>query len=382
MNEPGDLSGDGSLLHHYGTNFDGISNMWDHVNKTYGPAHELVTLYYASDEVDYPLHYQLWQPPDWDKVAHHMRRLGLQVNEAQWQGRHQSKKKWYNYISGRYRNKVGKHNELRQSYETKIHLAEKLLRRYLKQPGALRLPVIMDSGFASNHFCRLLSEELGLNYVADIRATQVVLSGQDERVQLRQFIEQLKQAHLKALADGETQQAKFKKTGYTYRKEKKIVYAYCGVHRLGSYDKKQKIIIQYYDEQLKGEPRISITNKLDWYPSQILRARRMRWPVETYHQQSKAQGLESYQVRNEKAIQTHIAFVIVAFTMLTKASRDEELLKQLRQRIQTEADRTLPFMRRLLQGSALWTVAQHIFLAAQQGKSLEETMAPLMNTFT
>ena len=379
INDKGCFSIDGSLLHHWGSKFDGISNMWDHVTKSYGPAHELVSLYYADDRVDYPLYYQLWKPPDWDAVAEHIRRLGLSINEHHWEHRVNKRQKWYNYMRSRYRTVESRHPELQQTYCTKIHIAEQLLRNHLSDPNALKLPLAIDSGFASNRFCRTVSEDIGLDYVADIRATQNIYRRGDEKMSLADFITELNQSHQKIHPNNPQGQAVFKKTGFHYRGEKQTVYAYCGVHRFQSYDKKQKVIIHYNNAELKGKPRISITNCLSWYPSQILRIRRMRWPIETYHQEAKAQGLESYQVRNENAIQSHIAFVIVAYTMLMKASRDKALMEKLRKRIQMETDSTLPFIRRLLKGGAMWTLAQHFFLAAKSGQSLEEVFEPIMD---
>jgi len=380
MNEEGILGVDGSLLHHYGTKFDEIANMWDHVTKSYGPAHELVTLYYSHNEIDYPLEYCLWQPPDWDVVADQVRALGLVVNEEHFQARYEKRQKWYTYMRTRYRSAELKHRKLRQSYKTKIHLAEDLLRRHLEAYPRCNLPLVMDSGFASNQFCRMVSEELKLSYVADIKATQVIYQSGGRKISLAEFINQLRASHNVVTKENPAGKPSFKKVSYHYRGKKKTVYAYAGVHRLGSYDKKQKIIIQYAKEELWGEPRISVTNELGWYASKILRIRRLRWPIETYHQEAKVQGLESYQVRNKKAIETHIAFVVVAYTMLTKASRDEAVLKRLREHTRKGVDITLPYMRRLLESGALWALVEYLYLNAQQGRPMAEVVKPLMSS--
>ena len=383
IKENGVLSIDGSLLHHVGTQFDGISNMWDHVDKTYGPRHELVTLYYTDDTVNYPLHYQLWEPPDWEAVAEHLRRLGKAINEDKWNARDTERKKWCTYISDRYRRIEKTHHELQQTYRTKIHMAEGLLRKYLSRPDALRLPIALDSGFSSNYLCNIISDEFKMDYVADVSSRLVIYQKGNKEIDLKSFIVKLKAEHkanetARTTGVGDKVKAVFKKVGYHYRGKKQTVYAYCGIHRLKSHGKKQKLIIQFYNEELKGDPRISITNRLNWYPHQILSIRRNRWPIETYHQEAKAQGLESYQVRNMNAIQTHIALVVVAYTMLTKSTLDEALMEKLRMRLKAEADTTLPFMRRLLKGGAFFSVVEHVYLAAKKGQSIEDTFAPLM----
>jgi hypothetical protein len=60
---------DNSLLKHYGKHFDNIYYHYDYVHKCYRWAHDLVTLHYSDDQTDYPVQFQLWEPPDWEAVA-------------------------------------------------------------------------------------------------------------------------------------------------------------------------------------------------------------------------------------------------------------------------------------------------------------------------
>lgn len=382
IKEAGCISIDGSLLHHWGSKFDNIYNLWDHVTKSYGPAHDLVTLYYADDQTDYPLDYQLWLPPDWDAVANELSNLNVHIRQDKWDNRHNNRKEWFEYISSRYRSYVVKYPELRNTYESKVHIAETLLRKFVATYPDHKLPVVMDSGFASSELFTLIDEELHLSYVVDITTKRAIGIEGGKYIQAGELITRLKADHNTVTVTNPEGKAIFEKVGYHYRGKKKIAYVYSGVHRLKNHHKKHKLIIHYNHEELKGEPRITVSNELNWFPSKILHLRRLRWPVETYHQQAKSHGLESYQVRNEPAIQSYIAFVIVAFTMMTKATTDEALLEQLQQRIQTDADRTLPFLRRLLQGGAMWNIAQYIYLAAQNGQPLEEVMKPILNAMT
>jgi hypothetical protein len=378
----GCISVDGSLLHHWGSRFDNIYNLWDHVTKSYGMAHELVTLYYADDQIDYPVDYELWMPPDWDRVVDHMRKLQLPFSEEKWEQRDKKRKEWVNHIGSRYRYRVKKHPQLRQTYETKVHISERLIRKFVADYPDRHLPVVVDSGFASSEFFTVLHEGLKLDYVADIKAERAISVKAEQFLQAGEFVARLNADHNTVTATNPEGKAVFKKVGYRYRGKKKAAYVYTGVHRLKNHPRRHKIIIHYNHEELKGEPRITVTNRINWSPSKILYLRRLRWPVETYHQQAKSQGLESYQVRNESAIASYIAFVMVAFTMMTKATRDEALLEQLQQRIQSEADRTLPFIRRLLQSGAMWTIAEYIYLAAQKGQPLEDVMKPMLKAMT
>jgi len=64
----GVLSIDDSLLIHFGQDFEQIAKLYDPVSQSYVWAHDLVTLHYSDDLTDYPLLFQLWQPPDLAKL--------------------------------------------------------------------------------------------------------------------------------------------------------------------------------------------------------------------------------------------------------------------------------------------------------------------------
>lgn len=54
-----------------------------------------------------------------------------------------------------------------------------------------------------------------------------------------------------------------------------------------------------------------------------------------------------------EAIQSHIAFVVVAFSMLRRAQHDNDLLSSIQQLLHIEVDGTLAFLRRLMKAEAV-----------------------------
>ncbi len=124
-------------------------------------------------------------------------------------------------------------------------------------------------------------------------------------------------------------------------------------------------------------PKFTIVNRLDWHPVSILQNRRHRWPVETFHQEGKAEGLEKYQIPNYRAIQTYIALVIVTFCMLKCAIQDDDLRNEIQQRLQTETDSTLPFLRRLMKAEGLLKLIEYIFTKMNSGASIDSIYQPL-----
>lgn len=369
--ESGVLSIDNSLLKHYGKYFDNIYYHYDYVNKCFRWAHDLVTLYYSDDQTDYPVDYQLWEPPDWEVVAAFFQSKGYLINEQKWKNRYKEAQKWRNYIRSRYRSGRKKYPEVVNIYKTKLHIAEALLRKFCQEHPEWNFPVALDSGYTSAEFCEIISKDLKKDYVGALREDQTILV-KGKKMVLKDLVQSIRE-------DNGTQRKKIKvqKTSYYYKGEKQTAYTYFANYKVSGFDKKQRLVISFLKEDLSDAPNFNITNRLDWYPSGILRIRRHRWPVETYHQEGKAEGLEKYQVRNDKAIQTYIALVVVAFSMLKCTVHDNDLLSSIQQRLQTETDSTLPFLRRLIKAEGLLNLVEYILEKINQGDKLNEIFKPM-----
>jgi hypothetical protein len=121
-----------------------------------------------------------------------------------------------------------------------------------------------------------------------------------------------------------------------------------------------------------------ISNKLKWQAAGITRIRRHRWPVEVYHEEGKADGLDQYQVRDFEAISRHISLVAVTYSLLRVAQHDEALLHKLQRHVQTQLDGSAGSWRRHTQAQALWTLAVFIATGLSQGQALHDVMEPLL----
>jgi hypothetical protein len=369
----GAISIDNTLLKHYGQCFDLIYNLRDYVGGGYSWAHDLITLNYSDEQTDYPVYYQLWEPPDWEAVAVFLKEKDFAINEDQWDHRHENPQQWCNYMRSRYQSGRKKHPEVLDIYKTKVHIAEDLLRKFCEAYPGLDYPIVLDTGFTSAEFCKIIVQDLKRDYVGNLRGDQVLLLAGNQKKSLSDFTQQLKAEHFASC-----KKSVFQKVGYTYRGKKKYYYAYFANHRIKHFESKQRLVIAFSKEELTGDPYYVITNRLNWYPSGILRFRRQRWPIETYHQEGKAEGLDKYQVRNIEAIQSYVTFVVVTYSILQCAMHDDDLLSSIRQRLQTESGSTLPFLRRLMQAEALVILVEFIFLQIQQGYSLDQILEPLI----
>jgi hypothetical protein len=332
-----------------------------------------VSLYYSDDQTDYPVDWRLWEPPDWEAVAEFFMQRGYTINSQKWANRKTEAQKWRNYIRARYKAGRKKYPEVINIYKTKLHLAQDLLQKFCIQYPQCKFPIVLDSGFTSAELCGVITQQLQRNYVGALREDQQIYDREGQLIVLKEFISQLRTQHIDSAHKSLVQ-----KTTYPYKGEKKTAFAYVASHHVKGFKKQQRLVISFCKEDLSDRPNIAISNRRDWYASGILRIRRHRWPVETYHQEGKAEGLDKYQLRNYKAIQTYIALVVVAFSMLKRAVHDSDLLSSLQQQLQTEMGSTLPFLRRLLKMEGLLLFVDHVFTMVHQGHSLEKVLQPLL----
>jgi len=369
----GVLSVDNSLLKHYGKKFDNIYYHFDYVHKCARWSHDLVTLYYSDNQTDYPVYHQLWLPPNWDKVAQFFKDQNYTINTKHWENRKKQPQKWRNYIRSRYGIGRKKHPEVKKIYKTKVHIAEDLIRKFCAAYPHLKYPIALDNGFTSAELYEVITKELNRDYVGSIQETQNMIDKESgEYLLLKDFVKKLREQYAEFPEDSPIKQIK-----YPYRGQEQSCFAYCGIHRIKGFEKKQKLVISFRKEDLTDMPKFTIVNRLDWHPISILQNRRHRWPVETFHQEGKAEGLEKYQARNYRAIQTYIALVIVTFCMLKCAIQDDDLRNEIQQRLLTETDSTLPFLRRLMKAEGLLKLIEYIFTKMNSGASIDRIYQPL-----
>lgn len=369
----GVLSVDDTLLKHYGKNFEQIAYLFDHTEGRYVWAHSLVSLHYSDDQTDYPIYYQLWKPADLKKLEEGLKGLGIPLRESKFHLKESDPKKWRNYLLGVWRRHQGK-EEVAALYQSKLMIARNLLSKWVKEHPDLKLPVVFDNWYTQPSFCRFLDRDLDLPYVGTLsREDKVVLKG--GAISLGEFCQKLKEEHHKALREGG--KPVFHKIGISYKGDREIYYSYCRTHRIANFGK-QRLVINYREEDLSDSPCIYISNRLYWQSVGISRIRRHRWPVEVYHEEGKAEGLDQYQLRDFGAISRHIAIVAVAYSLLKAAPHDEALLKRLQREIEIELEGSVPFWRRVVRAESLWGLACFIRCGLAEGRTLEEVMAPLL----
>ena len=374
MKAKGVFSVDDTLLTHYGQDFEQIAQLYDHTTGTYVWAHNLVTIHYSDDETDYPVLFQLWEPVDLEKLEQGIRAAGIKLKASKEAWKESEPQKWRGYLLGVWRRRQKSHAALQELYDSKLIMVEKLLQQWVQaHPGEER-PVTFDNWFTQPAFCRFLDQTLRLPYVGTLAETDVV-NRETGLMSLKDFAAQLKNQHLQALQN-QTDPV-FRKLTIFYKGGHETYYSYCGTHRLHNFGK-QRLVINYRQADLSDNPTFFISNRLYWNSPGITRIRRHRWPVEVYHEEGKAEGLDQYQLRSFSAIQRHVALVAVVYSMLRATQHDPTLQEKLQRQLHRKLEGSPAAWRRASQAHALWCLALLISTGLTQGQSLQHIMAPLL----
>lgn len=129
-----------------------------------------------------------------------------------------------------------------------------------------------------------------------------------------------------------------------FKGDKEQYYSYCQTHRVHHFGK-VRLVINHRQPDLTDNPVFYIANRLYWQAPGITHIRRHGWPVEVYHQEGKAEGLDQYQLPDFEAIERHVAFVAVVYSLLRAAQQDQCLQHKLQDTLKLELEGSVPFWR-------------------------------------
>lgn len=373
MKPRGVLGIDDTLLTHFGHHFEGIACLFDHTSGTYEWAHNLLTVHYSDELTDYPVLFQLWQPAELEKIEAGLVAAGIKIKPSKQELKTTAPAKWRQYLLNLWR-RHAKKPAVAALYDSKLQMAKAFLDQWQGMRGELDLPVTFDSWYTQPDFCHYLDQTLHMNYVGTLKdSAKIVLKTGEETI--KSFADRLKQEHLAAVEAG--QAPIFKPITIAYKGTKEHYFSYCATHRIHTFGK-QRLVINYDQADLSDDPVFYISNRLNWQAIGITRIRRHRWPVEVYHEEGKAEGLDQYQLRDLAAIERHVAFVAVVYSLLRAAQHDTVFQGQLQRELKMNLEGSAAFWRRATQAQALWTLLLFVTLRLSQGDSLDVIATPMM----
>lgn len=370
----GVLSIDDTLLTHYGQEFDQIAKLYDPVSDSYVWAHDLVTLHYSDDFTDYPLAFQLWKPVDLETLEAGMRSVGIPFKANKEALKTSAPPKWRSYLLQAWKRRQKQYPQLTKLYASKLTLAQTLLTEWVQAHPEGKLAVTFDNWYTQVEFCRFIDQTLHLPYVGTLMGKDLVHLKRGPK-SLQDFADHLKEEHHQAVQSGGP--PIFVPVVISYKGERETYYSYCQTHHIHRFGK-QRLVISHRQADLSDKPKFFISNRLMWQAPGILRIRRHRWPVEVYHEEGKAEGLDAYQLRDFEAIQRHVALVAVVYSLLRAAQRDRDLQQKLQQQLKVTLEGSAASWCRATQAQALWCLGLSISIGLTQGQTLQQIMAPLI----
>jgi hypothetical protein len=369
----GVLSLDDTLLTHYGRHFDKIAYLYDSTQGCYGWAHNLVKLHYSDELTDYPVAFRLWEPAEMDALEAGLKAAGVPLRDGKVALKQDDPPKWRQYLLGVWR----RHQHepaVQQLYQSKLLIAHQLLTQFVAAHPGLTLPITCDNWYTQPAFCRFLHRTLRVPYVGTLAEDdQVLLASGATR--LDAFAGHLHAEHQQALASGKP--PVFQKITIRYKGAKETYYSYCHTPRIPNFGK-QRLVINHRQADLSDSAKFFLSNQLHWQAPGITRIRRHRWPLEVYHEEGKAEGLDQSQVRDFTAISRHIALVAVTYSLLRAAPHDPALLHTLQRQLKIKLEGSAGSCQRHTQAQALWALATCIATALAQGQSLGEVRQPFL----
>lgn len=374
MKANGVFSVDDTLLAHYGQGFEEIAKLYDSANQTYVWAHNLVTIHYSDDDTDYPVCFQLWKPVELAKLEQGLRQAEVPLKASKEALKESDPAKWRSYVLGVWQRRRQQLPALDELYDSKLTIAQKLLAQWVETHPAEQWPVTFDNWYTQPAFCRYLDQTLKLAYVGTLAGDDKV-NLKTGQVTLAEFAAALKEEHLKAEKTGG--KPVFRPITISFKGEREAYFSYCQTHRIHHFGK-QRLVINHRQADLSDNPTYYISNRLVWQAAGITRIRRHRWPVEVYHEEGKAEGLDQYQLRDFSAIERHVALVAVVYSLLRTAQHDPDLRNQLQRQLKVTLDGSVASWRRATQAQSLWCLALFISAGLAQSQPLDAIMAPLL----
>ncbi len=308
----GTISIDDTMCEHVGNLFEYVDRHYNHTDKTYPIAHNLVTSHFVSGAVRFPVDYRLYRRyEEFTQWETHVTRLF--PNEVI-----PKKKK----ERPRFRKQVEptllnapEFLALHQAFQTKINIAIELVGQAITHEIPFNT-VLFDSWFLARELVDLLKKR-NKNWISILKRNRNVLTSsftlkdadgqpiqfEKSKIQLKELVPFIPPTAFKPL----------EVEGTIYHCFTKNLF----LPSLG----KVRLVISFDNPECQGNFVALVTNHLSWNAKKIIATYLLRWPIETFYQDCKQLlGLDDYRMRHAPAIGKHWSLVFVAYSFLHLAS--------------------------------------------------------------
>jgi SRSO17 transposase len=302
------LAVDDTLCEHVGSLFEHVDRHYNHGNCQYPLAHNLVTSHYVSGAVRFPVDADVYRRyeefTNWEAfVKKHF--PGEEIPK---------KKKERTVFHKRVDPKLLTDPEfqaLDEAFKTKIAIAGKLAEQAVER-GLSFGWVLFDGWYLAPDFLSVL-DRLNKDWVSILKTNRNLetnsfqlrdetgspISFEGPHIKVKDLVPLIPQNAYEPITI----------EGRTY-------YTFTLTVRIPSIGK-VRIVVSFEHPTLEGNYVVLVTNRTDCNAKRILSTYLLRWPIETFYQDSKQLlGLDEYRMRTAQAFQKHWSLVFVAYSLL------------------------------------------------------------------
>ena len=299
---------DDTLCEHVGSLFEYVDRHYDHSDNRYPLAHNVVTSFYLSGAVRFPVDARLYRRYEeitqWETFVHmHFPEREIPKEQKARQHLHKEVDEWLL--------EDPLFEFLHQQFKTKITLAQELIASAI-QRGLPFETVLMDSWYVSEELVKTLSGHQK-NWVSLLKKNRNIESHSFTLRDVAGKVIKFSKPHIKL----EDLVLLIPKKSYKQVTiSDKNYWCFSLKVRIPSLGQ-VRIVISYDNTDLLGTYAILVSNRTDWSAKRIITAYLQRWPIETFYQDSKGHlGLDAYRMRTSEAIKKHWCLVFVAYSLL------------------------------------------------------------------
>jgi SRSO17 transposase len=299
---------DDTLCPHIGSMFEFVDRHYNHCNRTYPLAHNLVTSQYLSGPVRFPVNFEIYRR--YEEFTHWESYVAKYFPEQELPKPGNARKQLHKRVEPTLLQDPD-FFQLHQQFCSKIDIAMILVEAAIER-GVPFSTLLIDSWYLSGDLAEHLKSK-NKDWISLLKSNRNLeaysIRLKDETGKRIKF----DQPHIKV----EALLPLIPKTAFRPVQAGKHTY-WCftlsvRIPKLG----KVRIVISFETAELMGTYAVLITNRRDWSAKKILSKYLLRWPIETFYRDGKQHlGLDKYQMRTVEAIQSHWCFVFVAYSIL------------------------------------------------------------------
>jgi hypothetical protein len=281
---------DSTLVHHTGDTIYGVYWFWDYVNHNFCLGQKLVLATFVAPERILPLGMEVYHRGFLSEQKLYLEHTKPRSDAPQ--------SEWDEYDE-----LVREYEKNRKEFRTQLDLAGDLV----DETERHKIPVdayVLDGGFLDSDLMDKIEsyDRAWVSRLAKNRLVQLP-SGKFDTVEV--FAKSLPKESFAPV------------TLKTRSGEERTYWAFCKNMKI-KFWKKLRVVITYDNAELTGEPRVFVSNKLNWIQAQkILQPYLFRGPIEHFFRDEKQEiGFEDCQQRVESAVLRFWELCLVAYTFL------------------------------------------------------------------